>query len=71
MTMSEGLPHPSAHKKIIEYVKGFINVPGDMSLSITSRRLASMVDNPDLNSSQLNVWDWRTGEQLFVRRVPT
>ena len=30
-----------------------------------------MVENSDPKSFQLNVWDWITGEQLFVRRVPT
>ena len=68
--MSEGLPHPSAHKKIIECVTGSIDPPRDVSLSITGRRLALMVNHRDLETSQLNVWDWRTGEHLFVRRAP-
>ena len=71
MTMSEGLPHPSAHKKIIECATGSVIAPRDVSLSITNQRLASMVENHDPDSFQLNVWDWRTGEQLFVHRVPT
>ena len=65
MTMSEGLPHPSAHEKII-YVMGSSDIFHEVLVSITSHRLASTVLNRDEDALQLNVWDWRTGEQLFV-----
>lgn len=71
MTTSGGLLHPSAHKKVIEYVTGSISFPRGVSLSITGQRLASMVENRGLKTSQLNIWDWKTGEQLFVRESLT
>lgn len=71
MTMSGGLLHPSARKKAIEYVTESINFPRGGSLSITGQRLAWMVENRGLKTSQLNVWDWKTGEQLFVRESLT
>ena len=38
-------------------------------LSITSQRLASMVEHREPKTFQLNVWDRRTGEHFFVRRA--
>lgn len=68
--MSEGLPHPSAHNKTLECVTGPLDLPRGAPLSITGQRLASMVDSSDPSTFQLNIWDWITGEQLFVCRVP-
>ena len=71
MTMSEGLPHPSAHKKTIECgVTGNINLLRGVSLSITSQRLASVVHDRDQRDFQLRVWDWITGDPLFVCYFP-
>ena len=67
MTMSEGIPHPSALKKTIENKKGTTSL--EVSLSISSHRLASVVENFEISTFTLSVWDWRTGEQLFVREM--
>ena len=67
MTMSEGVPHPSALKKTIESNKGTTGV--GVSLSISSHRLASMVEHYEANTFPLSIWDWRTGELLFVRKI--
>lgn len=65
--MSEGAPHPSALKKTIESKteQGRLSA----SSSITGHRLASTVQMIYTNSFQLKVWDWRTGELLFVRKA--
>ena len=70
MTMS-GTPHPSALKGTIEAKIGPTRHSHDVSgLSITSYRLATMVVDCDVNTIQLNVWNWRTGELLFVCQIP-
>ena len=67
--MSEGLPHPFALKKTIESKKESTR-PGT-SLSITCHRLALIVNNCETDMLPLSVWNWRTGELLFVRQVFT
>lgn len=66
--MSEGAPHPSALKKTIEISTGPMRREG--SLLITHHRLAlTLVENVCVQASSLNVWNWRTGELLFVREM--
>ena len=69
MTMSEGDPHPSALKKTIEFRERPTGY--GVSLSISHHRLAYMVKSPVSIALELYVWDWRTGELLFVREMPT
>ena len=70
MTMS-GTLHPSALKGTIEAKVGPTRHSNGVSgLSITSHRLATMVVDCDMNTIQLNVWDWRTGKLLFVCKIP-
>ena len=69
--MSGGLPHPGALKGTIEGKTGLTSLSHGVSLSITGHRLASVVENSDTNTTQLNVWDWRTGELLLVRGTLT
>ena len=65
--MSEGIPHPSALKNTIESKMWSTRL--EEPLSITYHRLALMVKNTDTNTFPLYVWDWRTGELLFVREI--
>ena len=65
--MSEGLPHPSALKGTIESRKPSTRF--GVYLSITCYRLALVVQDYETEGFPLSVWDWRTGELLFVREM--
>ena len=68
--MSEGEPHPTARIKALSHTFN----PGDgtpadlLEASITSSRLAVLRGTSDTLVAQVVVWDWTTGQVLFVRQ---
>ena len=69
-TLNGGQPHPSAQTAVLSYTFEFeVDIEFDRCrMTITSSRLAFLCatfESP-IPTGQLTVWDWTTGEVLFV-----
>ena len=66
-SLSDGKCHPAARLPTIRYSRGGIHERSLRLVSITTSRIATLVDLE--GGSRLVVWDWKSAEVLFVCRL--
>ena len=72
--LNNGEPHPSAQTPVLSFMFREPEIDIDLDrcqMSITSSRLAFLCTpfETPIATAQLTVWDWTTGEILFVRHI--
>ena len=65
-TLSDGGPHPAAKQSEIQHLQLGTSMFCFHAMSLSSSRLAML--GGKLPWRNLMIWDWRSGNRLFVRR---